>query len=181
MRWSRFAFESIHVFPARKGIPLLTPDQKQLLKTWIAAGLWMVLIAIESTDWLSSQHTSRILYPILHFLFGLNRARFEVWHHYIRKLGHFVGYFTLSFFLFRAWRATLRLPWAPRWALRWSTTAFFMSALVASLDEWHQTFLPSRTGAISDVMLDSCAALTAQVLLFVFLTWKPRGMSAAGD
>ena len=159
----------------------MTSDQKQILKTWIAALLWIVLIAIESTDWLSTEHTSRILYPILHFLMGLDLVRFEVWHHYIRKVGHFVGYFALSFLLFRAWRATLRLPWASRWALRWATIAFFMSALVASLDEWHQTFLPSRTGAFCDVMLDSCAALTAQVLLFVFLTWKPRGMSAAGD
>jgi VanZ family protein len=56
-----------------------------------------------------------------------------------------------------------------------------MSALVASMDEWHQTFLPSRTGAISDVMLDSCAALTAQVLIFLYLTWKPRSVSVAGD
>jgi len=112
---------------------------------------------------------------------GLDFARFEVVHHYIRKSGHFVGYFALSFFLFRAWRATLRLPWAPRWALRWAMIAFFMSALVASLDEWHQTFIPSRTGAISDVMLDSCAALTAQVLIFLYLTWKPRRVSSVGD
>jgi VanZ family protein len=157
----------------------LTPDQKQILKTWIAAALWMTLIAIESTDSFSSEHTSRFLYPILHFLMGLDPGRFEVWHHYIRKSGHFVGYFALSFLLFRAWRATLRLPWAPRWALRWSVIAFFMSVLVASLDEWHQTFLPSRTGAISDVTLDSCAALTAQILLFLFLTRKRRGMSPA--
>jgi len=141
----------------------------------------MMLIAIESTDWLSAQHTSRILYPLLHFLIGLDLVRFEVWHHYIRKLGHFVGYFTLSFFLFRAWRATMRLPWAPRWALRWGAIAFFMSAMVASLDEWHQTFIPSRTGAIRDVILDSCAALTAQLLIFLYLSWKPRRMVAVGD
>ena len=159
----------------------MTPNQRQLLKAWIAAILWMVLIAIESTDWLSFEHTSRILYPLLHFLIGLDLARFEVVHHYIRKCGHFVGYFALSFLLFRAWRATLRLPWAPRWTLRWATIAFFMSALVASLDEWHQTFIPSRTGAISDVILDSCAALTAQVLIFLYLTWKPRSMIAASD
>jgi VanZ family protein len=157
----------------------LTPDQKQILKTWIAALLWMSLIVMESTDSFSSEHTGRILYPILHFLMGLDFVRFEVWHHYIRKSGHFVGYFALSFLLFRAWRATLRLPWDPRWALRWSTIAFFMSVLVASLDEWHQTFLPSRMGALSDVLLDSCAALTAQFLLFLFLTWKRRGMSPA--
>jgi len=159
----------------------LTSDRKQLVKTWVAALLWIGLIAIESTDWLSAEHTSRILYPLLHFLIGLDPAGFAVVHHYIRKCGHFVGYFTLSFFLFRAWRATLRLPWAPRWALRWAAIAFFMSGLVASLDEWHQTFIPSRTGRISDVMLDSIAALTAQVLIFLYLTWKPRSMSVAGD
>jgi VanZ family protein len=159
----------------------LTPDQKQLLKTWVAAALWMTLIAIESTDTFSAERTGRFLYPLLHFLMGLDLARFEVVHGYIRKCGHFVGYFALSFFLFRAWRATLRLPWAPRWALRWATIAFFMSVLVASLDEWHQTFIPSRTGAFSDVVLDSFAALTAQLLIFLFLTLKPRRMSAAFD
>ena len=159
----------------------MTPDQKQLSKTWIAALLWMTLIAIESTDMFSAEHTSRFLYPLLHFLMGLEPAAFEVVHHYIRKCGHFVGYFTLSFFLFRAWRATLHLPWGPRWALRWASIAFFMSALVASLDEWHQTFIPSRTGTIRDVMLDSFAALTAQVVIFLFLTWRPRRMAAAGD
>ena len=159
----------------------MTSDRKEIVKTWIAAGLWMLLIAIESTDMLSAEHTSRFLYPLLHFLMGMDLARFAVVHHYIRKVGHFVGYFTLSFFLFRAWRATLHLPWAPRWALRWAAIAFTMSALVASLDEWHQTFIPSRTGLFSDVVLDSCAALTAQVLIFLFLNWKPRGMIAAGD
>ena len=159
----------------------MTPDRKQLLKTWLAALLWMALIAIESTDTFSSEHTSRLLYPLLHFLMGLDVARFEVVHHYLRKIGHFVGFFTLSFFLFRAWRATLRLPWAPRWALQWSAIAFCMSALVASLDEWHQTFIPSRTGAVKDVVLDSCAALTAQVLIFLYLSWKPRRMVTAGD
>jgi VanZ family protein len=159
----------------------LTPDQKQIVKTWIAALLWIGLIATESTDSFSAEHTSRFLYPLLHFLMGLDLARFEVWHYYIRKSGHFVGYFALSFLLFRAWRATLHLPLGPQWALRWATIAFFMSALVASLDEWHQTYIPSRTGAFSDVVLDSCAALTAQVLIFLVLTWRPRRLSAAGD
>ena len=81
-----------------------------------------------------------------------------------------MGYFILSVLLFRAWKASLKLPaW---WALRWSAIAFFMSALVASLDEWHQTYLPSRTGAISDVVLDSSAALTAQIVIFLYLRAK---------
>ncbi|MGO9124206.1 MAG: VanZ family protein [Terriglobales bacterium] len=153
----------------------MTPDHKHILKLWLAAGLWLVVIAIESTSYLSSEYTSRFLYPILHFLLGLDWNRFIIWHHYIRKAGHFVGYFILSVLLFRAWKATLRLPVS--WTLRWSGIAFAMSALVASLDEWHQTYVPSRTGAISDVMLDSLAALTAQVVIFFFLRAKAAKMA----
>ena len=144
---------------------------------WVAAGLWLAVIAIESTTYLSSEYTGRFLYPILHFLFGLNWRQFVVWHHYIRKTGHFVGYFVLSVLLFRAWKATLRLP--VLWTLRWSGIAFFMSAMVASMDEWHQTYLPSRTGAISDVVLDSSAALTAQIVIFLLLRRKSGQTIAA--
>jgi VanZ family protein len=155
----------------------LNPHQKQILKAWIAAGLWMVLIAIESTNYLSSANTSRILYPILHFLFGMDPIRFVTWHHYIRKTGHFVGYFTLSVLLFRAWRATL--PSGSLWELRWAAIAFLMSAFVGSIDEWHQTFLPSRTGLVSDAILDSCAALIAQILIFLTLQlWSSKKAEA---
>lgn len=34
------------------------------------------------------------------------------------------------------------------------------------LDEWHQSFLPSRTATFRDVLLDSSAALAAQIVLF---------------
>lgn len=154
---------------SRSGKSRVTRSQKEVLKTWIAAGLWIILIAIESTSYLSMANTSRFLYPILHFLFRMDRAHFRIWHHLIRKTGHFVGYFILSFLLFRAWRATL--PLTSRWAMRWAAIAFFMSVVVASLDEWHQTFLPSRTGLFSDVVLDSTAALVAQVVIMILESW----------
>jgi len=157
----------------------LTPDHKHILKLWIAAGLWLGVIAVESTTYLSSDYTGRFLYPILHFLFGLDWKQFMTWHHYIRKTGHFVGYFILSVLLFRAWKATMRLPAV--WALRWSGIAFFMSALVASMDEWHQTYIPSRTGAVSDVVLDSSAALTAQIVIFLVLRSKGEKLHEAAD
>jgi len=109
------------------------------------------------------------MYPILHFLFGINYAQFEPWHHVLRKTGHVVGYGLLSFFLFRAWRATLPKRGNPRWTLYWADIAVFGTALVASLDEWHQSFIPSRTGRWQDVVLDSSAAVATQVLLYLFL------------
>jgi VanZ family protein len=136
-----------------------------VLKAWIAAILWLIVIAIESSAWLSSHNTSRILYPLLHFLFALDWARFEYWHFYIRKAGHIVGYAILSILLFRAWRATLPAMSNAKWSLQWATLAILGTVLVASLDEWHQSFIPSRTGRWQDVVLDTCAGLGAQILL----------------
>jgi VanZ family protein len=147
----------------------LSSGRHEVLKAWIAAILWLIVIAIESTPWLSSHNTSRILYPLLHFLFGLNRLSFEHWHFYIRKSGHFVGYAILSFLLFRAWRVTLPVLANVKWAVRWASLAVLGTALVASLDEWHQTFIPSRTGRWQDVVLDTCGGLAAQILVFLWL------------
>lgn len=159
----------------------MTPRQKGVLKVWIAAGLWLVVIGIESTSLLSAENTSRILYPILHFLFGISWARFRIWHLLIRKTGHFVGYFILSVLLFRAWRLTLRVERAVGWAMRWATAAFCMTALVASLDEWHQSFIPTRTASVTDVLLDSFAGLVAQWVIYRLCHRNRRQMSAAAD
>jgi VanZ family protein len=152
----------------------LKSNQKEILKTWLASALWLGLIVMESSDTFSAEHTSRFLYPLFHFLFKLDLLHFDVFHHYLRKTGHVVGYFMLSLFLFGSWRATLRSPSGPRWAPGWAGIAFFMSAFVASMDEWHQSYLPSRTGTWHDVVLDSSAALAAQIVIFLFIRWRSR-------
>lgn len=130
--------------------------------------MWLAVIVLESTNFGSTEHTGRILYPIFNFLFGMDLVRFAVWHSFLRKTGHFIGYFTLSVLLFRSWRATFpRL--STRWCLQWATVAFLNTALVSMLDEWHQSFLNSRTGTLSDVVLDSGAASIAQIAVFAIL------------
>ncbi len=146
----------------------LSSERHDVLKAWIAAVLWLIVIAIESSALLSASNTSRILYPLLHFLFGLDWERFHTWHFYIRKTGHVVGYAILSILLFRAWRATLPAVNHVKWTLRWANIAILGTAFVASLDEWHQSFIPSRTGRWQDVVLDTCAGIGAQVLIFLW-------------
>lgn len=138
-------------------------------KAWLAAGLWLALIVIESSNTLSVENTGRLLYPILHFFLGLDPFQFLNWHFYLRKSGHVIGYGVMSILFFRAWRVTIAVPGMPSWSVVWARIAFFMTVLVASLDEWHQSFLPSRTGNVRDVFLDSMAALGAQLLLYLLL------------
>jgi len=151
----------------------LNRDPHHVLKAWIAAILWLIVIAIESSALLSAHNTSRILYPLLHFLFGMDWERFEYWHFYIRKSGHVVGYAILSTLLFRAWRETLPAG-NLTWTVRWATIAVLGTAIVASLDEWHQSFIPSRTGRWQDVVLDTTAGFGAQILIFLWWINFPK-------
>jgi VanZ family protein len=145
-----------------------------MLKVWLAAGLWLGLIVAESSNLGSSGNTSRILYPLFHYLFGLGLARFEIWNVILRKTGHVLGYFMLSLLLFRAWRETLPRLGSPRWTLHWARVAWFTTTLVAALDEWHQAYIPTRGSSVHDVALDSAAALAAQLVVWRWLRRRAR-------
>jgi VanZ family protein len=152
----------------------LSRDRHHVLKAWIALILWLIVIAIESTAYLSSQNTSRFLYPLLHFLFGIEYARFEPFHFFLRKAGHVFGYGLLSILFFRAFRETLTVASGARWTFRWANIAVLGTALVASLDEWHQSYIPTRTGTVHDVILDTCAGIAAQLALFLYQWERSR-------
>ena len=54
------------------------------------------------------------------------------------------------------------------------------TALVASCDEWHQTYLPNRTGTPWDVLLDCTGAITLQLIVYIFMrTFKPKRLARA--
>lgn len=117
---------------------------------------------------MSSADTSRWLLPIWKHLFGpITAAHWAVVHHLIRKCGHFSGYGIVSLCFFHAWRKTLVLPGRGVRALwvRCAMLAVPCAALVASADEFHQSFLPSRTGSPVDVALDTCGAILAQLIV----------------
>src|SRR5258708_27238328 len=101
----------------------LSSDRHQVLKAWIATFLWLIVIAIESSAMLSSHNTSRILYPLLHALFGLDWESFEHWHFYIRKGGHVFGYGIFSVLLLPASLATLPAFLINTLKSRWAPTA----------------------------------------------------------
>lgn len=153
---------------------------------WIPAFLGCVMIACESTATMSANNTSRWLYPLWVKLFGpISAPAWEEVHHYIRKTGHFVGYGVVSLTFFYSWRKTLA-------GARRSTRAILASAavravlctvVVAILDEYHQSFLPSRTSSPVDVCIDACGAITAQLVLLgilrpIFLRFWPGSASS---
>jgi len=79
----------------------------------------------------------------------------------LRKLGHFTEYAILALLAARAFRTSSRQLLSQRW--------FWVSLLLVIVyslsDEFHQSFVPTRTSSIYDSMIDTFGGFTALVLL----------------
>lgn len=152
-------------------------DLSYWLSAWFPVILGICVIAMESTPAFGSDRTSGPLRLLFEAIFGpVSPAHWEIIHHAIRKSGHFVGYGLLGLAWLRAWWMTL-----PRSVfLQDALLALLGTALTASADEYHQTFLPNRTGTPWDVLLDCCGALTLQVAVYLFMRiFKPKRLTRA--
>jgi len=61
-----------------------------------------------------------------------------------------------------------------------ATLALIGTSIVASTDEFHQSFLPNRTGLSSDVLLDCLGAFTVQLVLYLCIrVFRPKRLARA--
>jgi VanZ family protein len=130
------------------------------LKRWWPALGWAVVISIFSTGAFTSENTSRIIVPILRWLLPhATSATLAAIHHYIRKSAHFTEYFVLSLLVLRGIRAG-----RPGTRFVWALWVIAIVACYASLDEFHQRFVPGRTAAVGDVLIDTSGGTAAQLV-----------------
>jgi len=144
---------------------------------WVPAILSVLIIALESTATMSADNTSRWLYPFwARFIGPISAAHWAELHHLIRKTGHFVGYGLVSVTFFYGWRQTLHRLAVRHWTLwrRASVAAVLCTLVIATLDEFHQSFIPSRTSSPIDVGIDLCGAMAAQLLLLLVVQLVSR-------
>src|SRR5260370_31168895 len=143
---------------------------KSFLKYWLPVLIWIGLIFVGSTDALSAEQTSRFLVPFLRWLdaqiSGPSIAATQV---VVRKLGHITEYAILAMLLWRGLRGGTRLQ--AKTSILFSL-AWFAAAIFAVTDEFHQSFVPSRTASPIDVMIDICGAMIG---LIICLTFAARG------
>ena len=140
------------------------------LAPWLPAIVWAILISWASTDLFSASHTSKYIIPALHWLFPRASAEtLERLHSLIRKSVHLTEYFVFSFLLLRAIRGNHR-----GWRMHWAIVALTIAAGYSALDEFHQSFVPSRTASPWDSLLDTSGAAIAQVLLWLWFRVRTR-------
>lgn len=95
--------------------------------------------------------------------------------HYIRKAAHVLEYFLFSLLLFRLIRGKGR-----GWQLRWAIMALAIAAGYSAFDEFHQSFVPSRTASRWDSLLDTFGAAAGQVVLWGWYRVTRRGSGTNG-
>jgi len=118
---------------------------------------------------------------VLSFLIPhINAQYVELINEVLRKTGHFLGYGILGALVFFALRNTSRdrnIPLLLRrwgsylhdfWRMEWVMLGIGVTVITASLDEIHQSFMPSRSGRWQDVALDTCGAVVLQIIIYFF-------------
>jgi VanZ family protein len=132
------------------------------LKRWAPVLLWMVFIFIASTDLMSAEHTSRFLVPFLRWLKpDISPEALGTIHFFVRKAAHVTEYAILAVLVWHALSTNSPSTW------RQPLIVIAIGASYAAADEFHQSFVATRTASAHDVMIDCCGVVTALVICWL--------------
>ena len=134
----------------------------RLFSRYLPLIAWLVFISFASSDNFNAGNTSRIIGPLILWLFpNTSPDTLAVVHFITRKIAHFTEYTILGFLAARAFRTSPH----PAIKQRWFWICMTLVVVYALLDEYHQSFVPSRTASICDSLIDMAGGLT--VLIFI--------------
>ena len=135
------------------------------LRAWGFVIVWLAMIMILSSDVFSAASTASLLRPFLRWLLpSWTPAAIATLHYAIRKTAHVSVYGVLALLNFRALRLSQEAT-----AARHAGLTLLLVFVVASGDEFHQSFTRARTGAFTDVIFDLAGALAA---LGLAILWR---------
>ncbi len=136
------------------------------VKYWVPVILWVGFTFWMSTGTFNANHTSLIIEPILRFFLPHSPESTIVFiHGIIRKLAHVTEYFALGLLLYRAIHGQFKNLELSQGILY----ALLVVMLLAGADEYHQSFVSTRTASIVDVGFDTFGGFLG---LCVILLWN---------
>jgi VanZ family protein len=141
-------------------------------KYWLPVLVWMAVIFTASSDARSYDHSSRLLAPLLYWLFPhITADRVDGVVFIARKCAHVAEYSFLAWLLWRAFRRPSKDEARP-WSWREAGTVLGIVALYAASDEFHQIFVPTRTPAVHDVVIDTLGGALGLFAIWMVGRWR---------
>jgi len=140
------------------------PHSKHRLVRYGPVVIWTLLIFVFSSGIFSGSNTSTILGPLVQWVFpGISDSGLALVHGLIRKASHFVEYAILAVLAARALRTSSR-EFLSR---HWFAVSLAFVAVYALSDEFHQSFVSTRTASIYDCLIDTAGGLVALIIVRV--------------
>ena len=127
---------------------------RTILQHWLPVVAWAATILLLGSNGFSSSRTGEELSQFLPFL---SSGQLDTLNWVIRKCAHFTEYGLLGWVTYRA-----TTEGKSGWNGRAAVVAVLFAAGIASLDEWHQSFVASRTSSPLDALLDTAGAIVGQ-------------------
>lgn len=150
------------------------PNVRLFFKYWLPVVVWMAVIFTASGDTHSYEHSSRLIAPLLYWLFPHIPANTVDWVVFIaRKCAHLAEYSVFALLLWRALRRPQRNCPRP-WSWREVGWVLLIVAVYAATDEFHQIFVPTRTPAVHDVVIDTLGGAAGLFALWLIGCWQKR-------
>jgi len=150
------------------------PNTRLFLKYWLPVLVWMAVIFTASSDVHSYEHSSRIIAPLLRWLFPHISGDTVDWVVFLaRKCAHVTEYSILALLLWRAFRRPDKIRPRP-WSWREAGLVLVVVAAYSATDEFHQIFVPTRTPAVHDVVIDTLGGAAGLFLLWLVGRWRKR-------
>jgi VanZ family protein len=144
---------------------------------WLPVIAWLGVIFIGSSDLMSAEHTSRIIVPFLRWLKpDISLETLALIQFVIRKCAHLSEYAILALLLFRAVYCGTNLKWSMSILC---INVWIVCVLTAAADEFHQSFVESRTASPWDVMIDSAGAIFGVLICAAFAGRSAKKLEGA--
>jgi VanZ family protein len=144
------------------------------VKYWLPIVLWFALIFIASGDTKSSQRSSRIIGPLMHWLFPeMSEDTIEVVVLFARKCAHLTVFGILALLYWRAFRKPVKNDTRP-WSWVEARNAVIGVLIYAVTDEVHQAFVPARQGSVLDVVIDTFGGALGLLALWAYGRWRKK-------
>jgi VanZ family protein len=111
----------------------------------------MFLISYASSNEFSAANTSRVIRPLLVWLFpNISEETIGMAHFLTRKAAHLTEYAIMGWLAARAFTGSSRDFLRRRWLL----SGLILIVVYALVDEYHQSLVPARTGSVHDSVID---------------------------
>ena len=138
----------------------MKPNLLRIGRTWAPVAICMALIFVFSSDAFAAPNTSSIFAPLLSWMMpGIAQETIDMLHGMLRKLGHLTEYFILASLLASAHKA----QWPEQTPANRFASCVVIATLYAISDEWHQSFVPSRSASAVDVAIDASGAILGAI------------------